>query len=276
KIVADWKIIPLSNYLNEPGPKQAEKINYPPMFDARTGDAEGFYNIMAFMIPFQVFDSTNSDKKELDNLTDLGIIGGKEFKIDSTWTPDMKKALQDGLDEGKKEIAAKAELYRPLVNNWNYSPDNAGKFGRDYLVRSATAWNLIWPNQKIEAFYPTLYIDNNGDQLNGNDANYVMSMMPSEIPPVNAYWSITVYKKSNGLLSANSSDKYSVNSIKSHFKKEKDGRLNILLQFDSPGKDKEENWIPIPKEDFFICMRLYWPKEEVLNEKWKPAMVIKQ
>lgn len=276
KNVGEWKILPLSAYLNNQAPKQAEKINYPPMFDARTGDAEGFYNIMAFMLPFQVFDSINSDKNELDNLTDLGIIARKEFKIVSTWTAEMKKALQDGLDEAKKEIAAKAELYRPLVNNWNYSPDNAGKCGRDYLMRSATAWNLIWPNEKIEAFYPTSYIDNNGDQLNGSNANYVFSMKPSEIPPVNAYWSVTVYKKSTGLLSANPANKYSVNSIKSKFKTEQDGRLNIYLQYDSPGKDKEENWIPVPKEDFFICLRLYWPKQEVLDETWKPATVTKQ
>lgn len=271
KIADAWRIMPLSTYAKTQAPEKQATLNFPPMFDARTGEAEGFFKTLAFAMQLQHF--SDSDADELKNLDLLGVKKGTDFSTE-TWTKEMKEALQIGVDEARKEIAAKSMNYRPMINGWNLSPINAGRFGQDYLTRAATGWNLLWPNTIEEAFYPSAYVDNQGLSLDGSKGNYIIEMSAQEIPPVHYYWSITSYKKSDGLLWANPINRFAVNSIYSNLKIEND-KLTIYLQNSSPGKDKESNWIPVPKEEFYVVMRLYGPKQEVLKEFWKPAPIKK-
>jgi hypothetical protein len=126
----------------------------------------------------------------------------------------------------------------------------------------------IYGNTKEEAMYPAYYVDGNGKKLDGNN-RYAIHFAPGQLPPVNSFWSITMYDQPASLLVDNPLNRYLLNStMLPQFKKDADGGLTLLLQNESPGKDKESNWLPAPKGPFSMIMRLYWPKEEALQGKW--------
>jgi hypothetical protein len=126
----------------------------------------------------------------------------------------------------------------------------------------------IYGNSKQEAMYPIYAVDDTGQKLDGTKA-YSVHFAPGQLPPVNAFWSLTMYELPSSLLVANPINRYLLNSpMLPQFKKDADGGLTLYVQNESPGKEKEANWLPAPKGPFFIAMRLYWPKEEALDGKW--------
>lgn len=128
----------------------------------------------------------------------------------------------------------------------------------------------IYGNSKQEAMSPMYTADASGQLLDGSKARYTLRLAPGEFPPANAFWSLTLYELPQSLLSANPLNRYLLNSpMLSQFKRDADGGLTLLIQYESPGKDWEANWLPAPKGPFFMAMRLHWPKEEALTGKWK-------
>jgi len=137
----------------------------------------------------------------------------------------------------------------------------------NYLYRMV-ATNGIYGNSKQEAIYPIYRVDSSGQKLEGAN-RYTLRFAPGHLPPVHAFWSLTMYDEPQSLLVANPINRYLINSpMLPQLKKDADGGLTLLIQNESPGKDKEANWLPAPKGPFSMFMRLYWPKSEVLEEKW--------
>jgi hypothetical protein len=126
----------------------------------------------------------------------------------------------------------------------------------------------IYGNSKQEAIYPVYRIDSDGQKLSG-DNRYTIRFAPSQLPPVHAFWSLTMYDLPASLLVANPINRYLINSpMLPQLQRDADGGLTLLIQNESPGKDKEANWLPAPKGPFAMYMRLYWPKEEALDGTW--------
>jgi len=142
--------------------------------------------------------------------------------------------------------------------------------------RMAGAVLGIGGNSKQEAMYPVYAIDAAGQKL--DDANrYTVRFAPGQLPPVNAFWSLTMYDLPASLLVANPINRYLLNSpMLSQFVKDADGGLTFYVQNETPGKDKEPNWLPTPKGPFFIAMRLYWPKQAALDGTWKQPPMTKK
>jgi hypothetical protein len=139
----------------------------------------------------------------------------------------------------------------------------------NYLYRMAAAKLGIYGNSKQEAMYPVYAVDADGQKLDGTH-QYSVHFAPGQLPPVNAFWSLTMYDLPASLLVANPINRYLVNSpMLPQFVKDPDGGLTFYVQNESPGKEKEPNWLPAPKGPFFIAMRLYWPKQEALDGTWK-------
>ena len=134
----------------------------------------------------------------------------------------------------------------------------------------------IYGNSKDEAFYPTYSVDSNGQALNGSEHSYTLRFKPGQLPPVHAFWSLTMYKLPESLLVANPLNRYLINSpMLPNLKRDEDGGLNLYIQNESPGPDREANWLPAPDGPFFLAMRLYFPKDEALNGMWKqPALEV--
>ena len=131
----------------------------------------------------------------------------------------------------------------------------------------------IYGNSKQEAMYPIYRIDSTGQKLSGAN-RYTVRFAPGQLPPVHAFWSFTMYELPASLLVANPINRYLINSpMLPNLKRDADGGLTLLIQNESPGKDKEANWLPAPKGPFRMFLRLYWPKAEALNGKWTAPQV---
>jgi hypothetical protein len=127
----------------------------------------------------------------------------------------------------------------------------------------------IWGNSEEEAIYPTYYVDADGEKLDGSH-RYTLRFAPDQLPPVEAFWSLTMYELPESLLAENPINRYLLNSpMLDDFVRDTDGGITLYLQHESPGKDKEPNWLPAPEGPFSATMRLYWPKAEALDGTWK-------
>jgi hypothetical protein len=140
----------------------------------------------------------------------------------------------------------------------------------NYLYRMRGTVAGIWGNVREEAIYPAYYTDSTGQPLDGSKNRYAVRFAADRLPPVNAFWSLTMYDLPGRLLVANPLNRYIINSpMLPDLKRDADGGLTLYVQHDSPGKDKESNWLPAPDGPFVVAMRLYWPKPEALDGRWK-------
>jgi hypothetical protein len=127
----------------------------------------------------------------------------------------------------------------------------------------------IYGNSKDEAIYPVYFVDEAKQTFSGIN-RYTLRFGPGQLPPVNAFWSLTLYQLPSSLLSANRLNRYLINSpMLPGLKRDADGGVTLFVQHDTPGSDKEVNWLPAPSGPFFIVMRLYWPKPAALDGQWK-------
>jgi hypothetical protein len=159
-----------------------------------------------------------------------------------------------------------------VVNGWSMNTDTMGVYGNYYLKRAIVTQVGLGANLPEDAIYPLNLFDNTGKPLDGAN-KYVLHFDKGAAPPVNAFWSVTLYD-SEGFQVANTLNRFAVSSWMP-FKTNADGSLDLYFQNDSPGNDKEANWLPSPKGAFNLTMRLYSPKSDALTGKWNPPSVTK-
>jgi hypothetical protein len=181
----------------------------------------------------------------------------------------MRQALSDGMADGWKAFN---EFKTTQVDTGKSS--SADGFGtraslkNDYMQRMAAAVLGIYGNSKEEAIYPVYFVDAGAQKLKGSN-RYALRFAPQQLPPVNAFWSLTLYELPASLLSANALNRYLINSaMLSGLKRNADGGITLHVQNASPGADAESNWLPAPNGPFFCVLRLYWPKPEALDGRW--------
>jgi hypothetical protein len=267
-IQAGYKVEPLSSFLGQAAPAAAPAIDFfKPLGVDEEKTSLDFFKELNFILQFCPVNPAETEL--MARFAKLGIGGGKTFDADAL-TPDVRKAVGDGmadawstfkeyketeLDTGKR-TSAEAFGTRAFLNG-------------DYLSRMSGAVLGIYGNSKDEAIYPAYFVDAEKKPTSGENA-YTLRFAPGELPPVNAFWSLTMYELPSSLLVANSLNRYLINSpMLPGLKKDADGGVTLLIQHASPGTDKESNWLPSPSGPFFMAMRLYWPKPEALDGKWK-------
>jgi hypothetical protein len=145
-----------------------------------------------------------------------------------------------------------------------------GNYGTDYLFRAIVAFQGLGANLIEDAVYPSCVVDSEGNPLNGEN-NYIMHFNKNETPPVQAFWSLSMYNN-EGYFVENVLNRHAIGD-RNNLKVNADGSIDIYIQKNSPGKDKESNWLPTPAGDFNLLMRAYWPKEPLLNGSWTPPAV---
>ena len=213
-----------------------------------------------------------SEVELMQRFAKIGVGAGKTFDP-SKLSPEMTKAIEDGRADGLADFAA-------LLQKFNEGKVTSGDvFGtreymkNNYLYRMGAAALGIYGNSREDAIYPVYLVDESNEGLSGA-SKYTMRFAPGQLPPVNSFWSLTIYKMPESLLVANPIDRYLLNSpMLPQFVRDADGGLTLHIQNESPGKDKEANWLPAPKGPFRMFLRLYWPKEEAYNGKWqKPPL----
>ena len=272
QIQSEYKLQPLSSYLDHPAPQAAPDIQFiEPLTQEEIKASPKVFEQLNYLLQF--CPTHPSEKELMKRFAKLGIGAGKEFKWDS-FSPEIQTAIKQGIadswadfDALKKQAEAgklgSAEIFgtREHLNN-------------NYSYRMIAAVVGIWGASAEEAIYPTYYVDSENQPLNGAN-KYTLRFEPGQLPPVNAFWSLTMYELPASLLVENPLNRYLLNSpMMDDFVFDEDGGLTLYFQNESPGKEKEPNWLPAPKGPFSVVMRLYLPKPETLSGEWvRPQMV---
>lgn len=267
KIQAGYKGQPLSAFLGQAAPQAAPQINFmkPLTLDQENASLEVF-NILNFVLRF--CPTVQSEKDLMARFAKIGVGAGKTFDSGKL-TPEMNKAMQDGIADAWQDLAG---LQKRMDAGEVTSGDVFGTreyLKNNYLYRMIAAKVGIYGNSKQEAMYPLYTVDSEGKSLSGSN-RYTVTFKAGQLPPANAFWSLTMYELPSSLLYANPLNRYLLNApMLPQFTLNPDGGLTLYIQNESPGKDKESNWLPAPKGPFFIAMRIYWPKPEALDGTWK-------
>lgn len=274
-VQAGYELEPLSAYLGTEPPAAAPELDYvePLSKDAQKTSPEVF-RILNFILTAYC-PTVPSEEELMARFTKIDVGPGETFDLDA-FSPEVQQAIKDGiadawkeLDEFKKSKIDTGEVTSGALFGTREFLDN------NYLYRMAAADLGIYGNSEQEAIYPVYTVDSNGDKLDGSN-RYSVRFAPGELPPVNAFWSLTMYKLPESLLVENPIDRYLVNSpMLPDLQKDAEGGLTLYIQHDSPGKDKESSWLPAPEGPFMMVMRLYWPKQEALDGTWQPPKLEK-
>jgi hypothetical protein len=269
KVQAGYKVQTLSGFLGRTAPAPAPRVDFlKPLTPERQRTSPEFFNILDFMLRFC---PTHPSEVELRNrFARLGIGTGAAFDA-AKLSPEIRKAVEEGMADAWREFAEFKKTR--LDTGKSTSADGFGtrEFmkGR-YIDRMAAAVLGIYGNSKEEAIYPFYFVDSDGEKLDASRKRYTLRLAADRLPPVNAFWSLTMYQLPSSLLVANPLNRYLINSpMLPGLKRDAEGGLTLYLQHESPGKDKESIWLPAPNGPFFAVMRLYWPKEDALNGTWK-------
>jgi hypothetical protein len=269
KVQADYKVQTLSAYLGKPAPKPAPDIAWmKPLSVADQKTSVEFFNVLNFVLEF--CPTVPSEKDLMARFAKIGVGAGKRIDLEAM-SPEIKQAFADGIADAWKELEKLEKTY--IASGKVTSADLFGMreaLKNNYLYRFAGAVLGIYGNSKDEAIYPFYREDADGQLLDASKHRYTMRFEPGKYPPAHAFWSVTMYNLPESLMVANPINRYLINSpMLPGLKKDADGGLTIYIQKDSPGKDKEANWLPAPDGPFWIPMRIYWPKPEALDGTWK-------
>jgi hypothetical protein len=268
KVQAGYEVQTLSEYLNEPSKPVSEVDFITPLSPEEQKTSPKFYNILNFVLKFC---PTHPTEVELMNrFAKINIGPGLNFNSD-TLSPEILEAVKSGMADGQKELE---DFRKSSIDTGKVTSGDL--FGtreflkNNYLYRYAGTVIGIYGNSREEAMYPIYGTDSLGNPLDGSVNRYKLHFAADLLPPVNAFWSLTMYELPSSLLYANPINRYLINSsMLPSLKRDEDGGITLWLQNESPGSEKESNWLPAPKGPFTAVLRLYWPKEEVINRKWK-------
>jgi hypothetical protein len=261
------KLVTFSDYQGKEA-LPAAKIDWPVYDDKKAKSAE-FITYFNFILKNLKVDST--EKELLAKFSKIGIGADKEFNLDKL-DPAIAKAIEEGVQEAYVEIDKhRADIGRQ-VNGWNNFGSGFGSRvvmqGR-YLDRASAAMAGIYGNDPEENNTYSLFQDADGNPLDGSKYNYVLEFPAGQVPPVKGFWSITMYDDKY-LMIENPLNRYSVFGEDKLLKYGEENSLKLYFQHDSPGKEKEGNWLPAPNGKFVLAIRIYWPESEVLDGTWSP------
>jgi hypothetical protein len=273
KIQAGYKVALLSDYGKPPKPVEVKidpsiDMKTPPKIQVDTMAAGKYFAYAAELLKLHPPHIT--DMPIIAQMKKIGIEPGKSFDI-AKLDPAVQKALDSVPEDARKLMAWKLPTLATVANYWSLNTDTVGVYGNYYLKRSILAQQGLGANVVEDAIYPLNLGDGSGKPLDGAN-KYTITFEKGATPPVNAFWSITLYDP-EGFQVGNSLNRFTVSSWMP-FKYNADGSLDMYFQNESPGKDKEANWLPAPKGPFNLTMRLYAPKSDALTGKWVPPAVI--
>ncbi len=262
-----YKVQPLSSYVKQAAPAKVPKIEWPkPM--ANMSDSPQLFRYLNFMLAFAA--PQDSEKDLLARFATIGIAPGAPFKLNQL-SAEQRKALEDGIADGKAEFATfkkdKIDTHQVSSGELYGSRD---RLNNNYLYRYAGANLGMFGNSADEAAYFTWFDDSEGKPANGARRSYTVHFAKDQLPPADAFWSLTMYDAKTKLLVPNHKKRYLINSrMLPGLKLDADGGLTLALQHHEPPKAEQSNWLPAPTGPFFAVLRIYLPKPEVTSGQWQ-------
>jgi hypothetical protein len=276
---AQYKIVPLSAY-GKPYSYKAPPVNPNPGFSMTEApqavilgmDTSAYFNMMAKLMGGAA-PPAPEDAAMLARMAKIGLVPGQPFDM-GRLDPDVRAALKDLGKTSLQRIEANKNTLGAMANGWVIAK-GLGIYATDYMKRAVVA-AYGWPaNRQEDAVYPYTEVDGTGQKLSGAH-KYTLTFAKGQTPPVDGFWSITMYEIDKGWwFVPNALNKFTV-SPRNDLKSNADGSVTLYFQNESSGKDKEANWLPAPKGDFIPMLRMYWPKDHdpsIINGSWKPPAV---
>ena len=269
-----FSVVPLSAY-GKPYTPPPGKVD--PSIDMKTAvreqvnrmSAGEYFKLLAVLMKDN--PPAKADVPMVANMAKIGIVPGQAFDIGKA-DPAVQKGLQGAPKAGLEKIMAHFKKAGTELNGWTFST-KTGIYGTDYLQRALITVIGLGANRPQDAIYPTSELGPDGKPYDGAN-KYVMHFAKGQIPPVRGFWSLTMYDGQYFFV-PNPLNRYTLSS-RFKLKYNKDGSLDFYIQKESPGKDKEANWLPAPAGKFILMLRLYWPREKppsIIDGTWKPPAV---
>ncbi len=271
QIQAGYLVQPLSAFLGHPLPRVRPKIDFiQPLSPEAQRSSLDFFNVLSFALQFAPTHPTESDLRR--RFSRIGI-GACNVIDTNRLAPGVRRALREGIADAWADFAT---VKRQVDAGRLTSGDLFGTrehLQNNYLHRMAAVVLGLYGNSKEEAMYPAYYVDAAGQKLHGAH-RYTLRFEPDRLPPVDAFWSLTMYEQPSNLLVANPVDRYRLDStMVAQFRRDGDGGVTLLIQHESPGRNLETNWLPAPQGPFSALLRLYLPKPEALDGRWTPPLL---
>src|SRR5262245_11418536 len=276
KIQDAYQLIPLSQWKGKDTRyTPPASVTVKPRVDARTPvptqvfkmSAEQFFGRLCELLVNN--PARDADAPVMAKLAALSIKPGATFRMDA-FDAQTRKAIEEGVAAGQQAIRDEESKMGEMVNGWQVARD-LGRYGTRYTYRAAWTFFAVGGNVVEDALYPFGLVDADGKKFDGAN-KYVLRFAKDEIPPVDAFWSLTLYDKDSYLVD-NTINRYALGD-RSKWALGADYSLTLYVQSDSPDPDKESNWLPAPKAGTFkLALRLYIPKKQVADGTWKPPAV---
>jgi uncharacterized protein (TIGR03000 family) len=275
KLQDEMSLVPLSAY-GKPYTSPPGKVD--PSIDSKKAprdqvnqmDAAAYFKLLAALLKDN--PPAKADAPMVAKLAKIGIVPGNEFDI-SKLDPAVAKGLEEAPKAAQERIVGHLQKAGKNLNGWVFL-DLCGLYGTEYLQRATVTYFGLGANRPLDAVYPTSEVDIDGKPYDGAN-HYTMTFPKGQMPPVKGFWSVTMYN-ADYFFVANPLNRFTL-SQRNKLKENEDGSVTLYLQNESPGKDKESNWLPAPKGKFVLMLRLYWPKEKdpsILDGTWKPPAVV--
>jgi len=258
RIQKGYKVQTVSDFLGSKAPPKAPVVAFPAWKPSAVGN--DFISYLTFALQHVTPDA--AEKQLWDKWASIGVAPGKAYDY-SKLAEEKQKAITAGVKSAIAKINDKAARAAIAGNN------RAG-YGGDWLLRAAVTQMGWGANDAVEASYPAYRSDADGEVLDASKRNYTLTFPKDGLPPVKAFWSVTMYDGKSQLLVDNPLDRYLINSpMLGDMKKNEDGSLTLYIQKESPGKAKEANWLPAANGTFYLILRLYWPTRSILQGSWR-------
>jgi hypothetical protein len=275
KLLDQFKLTPLSQWGKRAASKATPPAASPAAVDVKTDpveqvarmDAQTFLTRFAMLLPGN--PPASADAPMVEKIARLGVVAGQPFDLGKLDAP-AAKAVEEGVQSARAAIvtASRGSL-GDLRNGWTIHWD-LGRYGTNYGLRAVMAMINLGANAPEDAIFASTRFDAGGKPLNGAN-RYVLHFDKGKFPPTDAFWALSMYDDKKSFV-ANPIDRHAIGD-RDDLQINADGSLDIYIQNASPGKNRESNWLPAPKDGFNVIMRIYWPKQELLDRRWTPPAI---
>lgn len=274
KIQAQYTVQPLSTFTGTAAPSSSPVQFMEPLSAEAQKTSVEFFGILNFLLQFA--PTHPSETALMERFARAGIGAGRRFD-GAALSPEQRQAVEAGMADAWNAFAQfKAEQ---IDTGRKSSADGFGTrefLDNDYQGRMSSAVLGIYGNSKEEANYPAYFTDSEGRPLDGASSRYTVRFAAGQLPPVNSFWSLTMYELPGSLLTENPIKRYLINSpMERDLVRDADGGVTLYIQHESPGRSRQANWLPAPKGPFFMVLREYWPKPEALDGRWKAPPAVR-
>jgi hypothetical protein len=279
RVQAGYKVQPLSGFLKQPAPPAAPQIDFLPA--TTEGIKANFYDYLACALQF--VPETTQTKDIRARLASIGVVPGKRFQFEHLSLLHKAEVLL-GMKAGNDKVDKFLANGFKVINGWHIGAffGDQDFYKTNWLMRAGAAKGGLYGNTAVEAVYPYTRSDAQGQVLDTSKHNYTITFPAEQLPPVNAFWSVTMYDGKSQFLIKNPINRYLINTpMLSGMSKNAAGALTLYIQKDSPGGSQEANWLPAPDGTAYLVMRLYWPKDiapSILpagEGSWRPPGIVR-